>query len=121
MAEKDLNPEVKAVLKEGATEAPFSGKHLDNKEKGVYSCAGCGAALFSSDAKYDSGTGWPSYFKPIDKNAVVTLTDNTHGMSRAEVKCAKCIGHLGHVFQDGPAPTGLRYCINSLSLDFESD
>jgi len=118
---KKLNADQHAVLREGATEAPFSGKLLHNKDKGTYHCAGCGAALFSWDAKYDSGSGWPSFFKPVSKEAIKELEDTSHGMIRTEIKCAACEGHLGHVFPDGPKETGLRYCVNSLSLDFEGD
>lgn len=118
---KTLTSEQHAVLREGATEAPFSGNLLHNKEDGTYGCAGCGEALFSSDAKYDSGSGWPSFFKPISKDAILEIQDNSNGMIRTEIKCASCDGHLGHIFPDGPAETGQRYCVNSLSLDFEEE
>ena len=121
MSNKKLSPDQHAVLREGATEAPFTGKLLHNKAEGVYTCAGCGAALFSSKTKYDSGSGWPSFFQPVSKDAILEETDNTHGMVRTEIKCAKCGGHLGHVFPDGPPPTGQRYCINSDSLEFFPD
>jgi len=118
---KNLSPEQHAVLREGSTEAAFSGNLLHNKEDGTYSCAGCGAALFSSNSKYDSGSGWPSFFKPISQDAILEIQDSSHGMVRTEIKCAKCDGHLGHVFPDGPEETGQRYCVNSLSLDFEGE
>ncbi|NUN11125.1 peptide-methionine (R)-S-oxide reductase MsrB [Candidatus Micrarchaeota archaeon] len=111
-----LTPEQSAVLCDSATEPPFSGELLHNKEKGTYSCAACGMELFSSEAKFDSGTGWPSFFKALPN--VETADDYSHGMHRIEVKCKNCGGHLGHVFDDGPTPTGKRYCINSLSLKF---
>src|SRR5262245_1294033 len=114
-----LTPEQYAVLREKATERPFSGSLLDTEEPGVYRCAGCGAELFRSDAKFHSGTGWPSFVEPASLDSVVTEQDRSHGMVRTEVLCATCGGHLGHVFPDGPAPTGLRYCINSCALDLE--
>jgi peptide-methionine (R)-S-oxide reductase len=116
---KELNDEQYYVLREKGTERPFSGKYVDNKEKGVYKCAGCGNPLFASDTKFHSGTGWPSFYKPIDEENVERKEDLTHGMRRTEILCSKCQGHLGHVFDDGPKPTGKRYCINSISLDFE--
>lgn len=116
---KSLTPEQHAILREGGTEPPFSGHLLHNKEDGTYSCASCGAPLFSSDSKYDSGSGWPSFFKPISKDVILEIPDHSHGMVRTEIQCANCKGHLGHVFPDGPEPTGQRYCVNSLSLDFE--
>ncbi len=106
------------VLRQGGTEPAFSGIYNDNKAPGVYRCAGCGAELFTSDAKFDSGSGWPSFIRPADSAAVVEHRDVSHGMERVEVRCAKCDGHLGHVFPDGPRETGLRYCMNSASLDF---
>jgi peptide-methionine (R)-S-oxide reductase len=114
-----LSPEQYEVLRRKGTERAFTGRYYDSKEKGVYRCAGCGNRLFDSKTKFDSGTGWPSYYQPISEDAVATDEDRSHGMIRTEVLCARCGGHLGHVFPDGPEPTGRRYCINSLSLDFE--
>ncbi len=117
--DKTLTPEQHRVLREGGTEAPGSGALLHNKASGTYRCAGCGAPLFGSDTKYDSRSGWPSFTAPVAGEAVDELTDRSHGMERTEVRCKTCAGHLGHVFPDGPGPEGLRYCINSASLDFE--
>ena len=114
-----LSPEQYQVLRNAGTERAFAGIYNDNKAPGDYHCAGCGALLFKSDAKFDSGSGWPSFIRPADNDAVVEHSDTTHGMTRTEVRCAKCDGHLGHVFPDGPAETGLRYCMNSVSLDFD--
>jgi len=116
-----LTPEQYRILREGGTEPPWSGNLLGNKAKGEYRCAACGEALFMSDSKYDSGSGWPSFTRPAGEESVSELTDSSHGMVRTEVRCAKCKGHLGHVFPDGPGPEGLRYCINSAALDFAAD
>lgn len=114
-----LTPEQYAILRLAGTERAFTGKYEKNKATGIYMCAGCGAPLFASDTKYDSGSGWPSYTAPLEGDAVEEHRDMSHGMVRTEVRCAKCDGHLGHVFPDGPGPEGLRYCINSASLDFK--
>jgi len=113
-----LTQEQYHVCREHGTERPFSGEFHASKDEGTYRCVCCGEPLFLSDTKFDSGTGWPSFFAPLDEKAVETETDRTHGMVRTEVHCRKCGSHLGHVFPDGPKPTGLRYCINSVSLDF---
>ena len=116
---KRLTPEQYHVLREAGTEPAFSGRYCNNHEDGEYRCAGCGELLFDSGAKYDSGSGWPSFTGPVADDAVEEHSDVTHGMRRTEVRCAKCDGHLGHVFPDGPGPEGLRYCMNSASLDFK--
>jgi peptide-methionine (R)-S-oxide reductase len=109
------------VLRRKGTEMPFTGSLLHNQEKGVYTCAGCGQELFSHEDKFDSGSGWPSFKDVISRGKVETRTDTTHGMVRTEILCSRCGGHLGHVFDDGPNPTGLRYCVNSLSLEFKQN
>ncbi len=118
---KKLTSEQYRVLREKGTEAAFTGKFLKNKDKGMYACAACGAELFSSDAKFDSGTGWPSFDEPANLENVELKTDTTHGMNRTEVVCKNCGGHLGHLFDDGPTDTGKRFCINSCSLDFKKE
>ncbi len=117
--QKELNKEQYKVLRLKGTEMAFSGKYWDSKEKGTYKCAGCGTPLFTSETKFDSGCGWPSFFTPLEENNIEEEVDTTHGMKRTEVLCKNCGGHLGHVFDDGPKPTGLRYFINSVSLDFD--
>ena len=114
-----LSSEQYNVMRKHGTERPFTGKYADCKTEGTYVCAGCGEKLFASETKFNSGTGWPSYFQAINKTAVEETVDNTLGMARTEVHCRKCNAHLGHVFPDGPQPTGLRYCINSVSLDLK--
>ena len=115
-----LGPERYQVLRQGATERAFSGEYLETKTDGMYHCAGCGAELFSSDTKYDSRSGWPSFYEALDPDRIIEEKDSSFGMVRTEIKCANCGGHLGHLFDDGPNPTGLRYCVNSASLDLEA-
>lgn len=116
-----LSAEQYRVLRQQGTEPAFTGAYYATKEPGRYRCAGCGALLFGSGEKFDSGSGWPSFFAPLDESSVETETDRSHGMVRTEVHCSRCGSHLGHVFPDGPKPTGLRYCINSVSLGFEPE
>jgi peptide-methionine (R)-S-oxide reductase len=116
---EQLSPEQYQVTRQCGTERAFTGKYWNTKEKGTYNCVCCGEPLFTSDTKFDSGTGWPSFFEPAQEGAVATITDKSDGMVRTEARCAKCDAHLGHVFEDSPTPTGLRYCMNSASLDLK--
>jgi peptide-methionine (R)-S-oxide reductase len=120
LAEK-FSPEERHVILHQGTERPFCGLLLDNKKKGTYTCRLCGLPLFASDSKFNSGTGWPSFLQPFDPQHIRELVDDSHGMRRVEIRCQRCDAHLGHVFDDGPRPTGLRYCLNSVSMEFVDD
>jgi peptide-methionine (R)-S-oxide reductase len=116
-----LTPDQYIVLRQAGTERAWTGKYVDCHDDGVYRCAACGAALFDAGTKFESGTGWPSFWQPVSRDAVDLVPDHSHGMSRVEVRCRRCGSHLGHVFDDGPAPTGQRYCMNSLALDLDRE
>jgi peptide-methionine (R)-S-oxide reductase len=116
---KILSPQAFYVARQKGTERPYSSEYEESKEVGTYYCAVCGNALFKSDTKFESGCGWPSFYEPVSKSSIIYTPDHTHGMNRTEVQCGRCKSHLGHVFNDGPPPTGLRYCINGVVLDFE--